>query len=114
MELPTPNISENILIEMEVLEPVIANWIETTTLMALHQMATCVQVQIIDIRYDIMLNRFDVQISDGHHFVTVQLDQKLNRLINSKTIQIFDIIDVIQSVGHPAKFSVVLVRVKII
>ena len=45
-------------------------------------MLSCVQVHlIIDIDYNIMINQFSVQISERHHYVTVQLDRNLNSLV---------------------------------
>ena len=118
MSLAQPNIEEVGNIEMEVLEPVMAHWIESDLQVPLHEVSSCVQVQIIDIDFeieiesDIIVNKCFVKISDGLHFLTAKLDCNLNTLVTNGLIDVYDIIEVKNSTGHPARFSVELVRLK--
>ena len=82
MTCPKPVISDYCGVEMSILEPVIAGWIEDPLQQTLSDFRDCIEMQIIRLQYDIIINQFSVQISDGLHFINAKLDRSLNIKVN--------------------------------
>ena len=109
MPCPKPVISDYCGVEMSILEPVIAGWIEDPLQQTLSDFRDCIEMQIIRLQYDIIINQFSVQISDGLHFINAKLDRSLNIKVNEGLLDHCDIVKIEKSLGHPASFSVDLV-----
>ena len=69
------------------------------------------EVQIVDMLQDPMFDMYELDISDGVHSITVNLDTELNYLVEENKIEIFDILVVRKACGHPKRFYVVLVSI---
>ena len=69
----------------------------------LHEYQPYIEVQVTDIKYDIMVNQFKVTISDSYHSLVATLDREMNFNINHKKMEFYDIIQIKQTSGHPSK-----------
>ena len=95
--------------DLEVFENFIVEWVNHDPVVHLHQYRPDIEVQILDITYDIMLNQFRVTISDSYYSLVATLDRSMNFAINHKMIEVFDIVRIKQTSGHPSRFSFHLV-----
>ena len=91
------------------LEPFIAEWINHNEIPLLHEFKQQVLLQVLSINYIPIANQFSVCISDAVHFINSLFDRSLNILVNHKKVKKFDIVEVLKSGGHPARFSCDLV-----
>ena len=62
------------------------------------------KVQIVDMLHDPMFDMYELDISDGVHSITDNLDTELNYLVEENKIEIFDILLVRKAWGHPQRF----------
>ena len=69
-------------------------------MITLHEYQPDIEVQVIDIKYDIMVNQFKVTISDSYHSLVATLDREMNFKINHKKIEIYEIIQIKQTSSH--------------
>ena len=72
------------------------------------------EVQIVDMLHDPMFDMYELDISDGVHSITVNLDTELNYLVEENKIDIFDILVVRKAWGHPQRFRVDFVSILLI
>ena len=97
--------------EPDVLPEFIAEWINLSSLKPLHTFSPNIEVQIIDINYDNYNNSFQMNVSDGVHYITANVDQKLDFKILRQDVGVFDIVSVIEASGHPASFNFEMVSI---
>ena len=109
MSIVKPNILEQEVEDLEIFENFIVDWVNHDPVITLDEYQPDIEVQVIDIKYDIMVNQFKVTISDSYHSLVATLDRELNIKINHKKIEIYDIIKIKQTSGHPSNFSFHLV-----
>ena len=64
--------------------------------------------------HDPMFDMYELDISDGVHSFTVNLDTELNYLVEENKIEIFDIFMVRKAWGHPQRFRVDFVSILLI
>ena len=69
------------------------------------------EVQIVDMLHDPMFDMYELDISDGVHSITVNLDTELNYLVEQNKIDIFNTLVVRKAWGHPKRFHVDLVSI---
>ena len=98
--------------DLEVFENFIVEWVNHDPVVPLHQYRSDIEVQILDITYDIMLNQFKVTISDSYYSLVATLDRSMNFSINHKMIEVCDIVRIKRTSGHPSRFSFHLVSYK--
>ena len=73
---------------------IIVVWVNHDPVNTLHKYQPDIEVQVIDIKYNIMVNQFKVTISDSYHSLVATLDREINFKINHKKIEIYDIIQI--------------------
>ena len=61
--------------------------------------------------HDPIFDLYELNISDGVHYITVNLNTKLNFMVKENKIDIFDILVVRKAWGHPKTFYVELVSI---
>ena len=98
-------------VEMEILEPIIADWMEDTALKTVSDYRDIVELQIIDISLNVTSKTFSVYLSDGRHFINALIDRNLNNFFISETVNVFDIVNISKSTGHPANDDFILVMI---
>ena len=114
MPIPQPNIIDTReSAEYDVLEPVIAEWAAQNFQVPFHEVHPCVQVQIIDLKFDQALDQFGVNISDGLHYLKAMLCRSLDILVKNGEIDVFDIIEVKKATGDSTELSLKLVCISI-
>ena len=59
--------------DLEVFENFIVEWVNHDHVVPLHQYRPDIEVQILDITYDIMLNQYRVTISDSYYSLVATL-----------------------------------------
>ena len=96
---------------LDIFYPVLVEWINLTTKVPLHQYQDRIELQIVDLEYDIMINRFSVCLSDGVHWVKARVDRNMNWVLNRKVVKMFEIIHVTKTDGHPRTFNFELVSI---
>ena len=96
-------------VEMDILEPIIADWMESEELKTISDYRDHVELQIIDIKLTDTSKNFSVYVSDGLHYIEAMIDRKLKNDFITETIDVFDIVHVSKSTGHPANDNFILV-----
>ena len=96
-------------VEMDILEPIIADWLESEELETISDYRDHVELQIIDIKLTDTSKNFSVYVSDGLHYIDAVIDRKLKNDFITETIDVFDIVHVSKSTGHPANDNFILV-----
>lgn len=96
-------------VEMDILEPIIAAWMETQELKTITELCDQVELQIIDIGFNDTSKTFSVYLSDGIHFVEATIDRKLSNDFKTEKVDVYDIVHVLKSTGHPANDNFILV-----
>ena len=89
-------------VEMEILEPIVAEWMEDDKFRTLCEFHKVVQMQIVDIVFDNIKDFYNVSLSDGFHFVNAKLDECMNNDFKTERIDVYDIVHIIRSKGHAA------------
>ena len=122
MSLPKPIIlfAKEEFPDYEILFPCIAEWADHTPRKSLYTVdASVVQVQIIDIEFEIEFDeeakaywcRNILSLSDGLHFVKTNLSKELNYMIDKKDLEIYDIIQVNESNWNKNSLTLELVKI---
>ena len=62
------------------------------------------EVQIVNMLHNPTFDEYELDISDGVHSITVNLNTELNYMVEEKKIDIFDILVVRKAWGHPKNF----------
>ena len=96
-------------VEMDILEPIVADWMESEELKTISDYREHVELQIIDIKLNDTSKNFSVYVSDGLHYIDAMIDRKLKNDFITETIDVFDIVHVSKSTGHPANDNFILV-----
>ena len=102
--LPKPNF-------LNILTPFICEWVNNLSQLHMHEEYPAVEVQIVDMLHDPIFDLYELNISDGVHCITVNLDTTLNFMVKENKIDIFDILVVRKAWGHPKTFYVELVSI---
>ena len=102
--LPKPNF-------LNILTPFICEWVNNLSQLHMHEEYPAVEVQIVDMLHDPIFDLYELNISDGVHYITVNLDTKLNFMVKENKIDIFDILVVRKAWGHPKSYYVELVSI---
>ena len=97
------------LVEMDIVEPIIADWMESEEMKTISDYRDHVELQIIYIKLTDTSENFSVYVSDGLHYIDAMIDRKLNNDFITETIDVFDIVHVLKSTGHPANDNFILV-----
>ena len=114
--IPKPNISiisENGTFDHDILTPFVCEWINHPKQVPLHVFDQDKEVQISNITYEAIYNKFKVDISDGRHVITATVDLKMHHMFVHRRVDVYDIIVVKEARGHPANFSFELVSYKL-
>ena len=96
-------------VEMDILEPIIVDWMESDELKTISDYREHVELQIIDIKLNDTSKNLSVYVSDGLHYIDALIDRKLKNDFITETIDVFDIVHVSKSTGHPANDNFILV-----
>ena len=97
------------IVEMDILEPIVADWMESEEMKTISDYRDHVELQIIDIKLTDTSKNFSVYVSDGLHYIEAMIDRKLKNDFITETIDVFDIVHVSKSNGHPANDNLILV-----
>ena len=99
--------------EEVMMEPFICQWVNNPKMLTMHVFQHLLVVQIVNINFDPVRHIFNVDLSDGIHFIPaiVDVDSQCYVDFSFEDVDVFDFIVVKESAGHPATFDFRLVSI---